>query len=68
MGLMQAVYRYDDAGRKTHVTPKLKQELISFAKTWFQNLMDQGFLDDTAIRERLTTAPLSFSPVLTHEP
>ena len=54
MGLMQEVYRYDDDGKKTHVNTKLKQELTSFAKTWFQNLKDQGFLGDTAIRERLT--------------
>jgi len=54
MGTMQEVYRYDDARKKTHVNAKLKQDLKSFAKTWFQNLMDQGFLGDTAIRERLT--------------
>ncbi|RPH75527.1 MAG: hypothetical protein EHM80_16090 [Nitrospiraceae bacterium] len=54
MGLMQEIYRYDDDGKKTHVNPKLKQELTSFAKTWFQNLKDQGFLHDIAIRERLT--------------
>lgn len=54
MGLMQEIYRYDDDGKKTHVNAKLKQDLKSFAKTWFQNLKDQGFLGDTAIRERLT--------------
>ena len=54
MGLMQEVYRYDDSGKKTHVNTRLKQELKSFARTWFQNLKDQGFLGDTAIRERLT--------------
>jgi hypothetical protein len=54
MGLMQEIYRYDDAGRKTHVNVRLKQELKSFARTWFNNLKDQGFLSDTAIRERLT--------------
>ena len=54
MGLMQEVYRYDDDGRKTHVNTKLKQDLKSFARTWFTNLKDQGFLGDTAIRERLT--------------
>ena len=54
MGLMQEVYRYDDDGKKTAVNPKLKQDLKSFARTWFQNLKDQGFLSDTANRERLT--------------
>ena len=54
MGLLQEVYRYDDHGRKTHVNARLKQELTSFARTWFKNLKDQGFLSDTAIRERLT--------------
>ena len=54
MGLMQEVYRYDDDGKKTAVNPKLKQELKSFGLTWFQNLKDQGFLGDAAIRDRLT--------------
>ena len=54
MGLMQEVYRYDDDGKKTAVNLKLKQDLKSFGLTWFQNLKDQGFLGDTAIRERLT--------------
>ena len=54
MGLLQEVYRYDDHGRKTHVNARLKQELTSFARTWFKNLKEQGFLGDTAIRERLT--------------
>ena len=54
MGLFQEVYRYGADGKKTHVNVRLKQELKSFARTWFQNLKDQGFLSDTAIRERLT--------------
>jgi hypothetical protein len=54
MGLMQEVYHYDDAGKKTHVNAKLKQDLTSFANTWFHNLKDQGFLGDPAIRTRLT--------------
>ncbi len=54
MGLMQEVYRYDEDGKKTHVNVRLKQELKSFARTWFTNLKDQGFLGETAIRERLT--------------
>lgn len=54
LGLMQEVYRHDDSGKKTHVNVRLKQELTSFARTWFKNLKEQGFLGDTAIRERLT--------------
>ena len=54
MGFMQEVYRYDDDGKKTHVNAKLKQELTSFARTWFTNLKEQGFLGDAAKRERLT--------------
>ena len=54
MGLFQEVYRYDDTGKKTHVKTRLKAELKSFARTWFKNLKDQGFLSDIAIRERLT--------------
>jgi hypothetical protein len=53
MGLLQEVYRYDDHGRKTHVNARLKQELTSFARTWFTNLKHQGFLGETATRERL---------------
>ena len=54
MGVMQEVYHYDDEGKKIHVNARLKQDLTSFARTWFQNLKNQGFLSDTAIRERLT--------------
>ena len=54
MGVLQEVYRYDESGKKTHVKTRLKAELKSFAKTWFKNLKDQGFLGETAIRERLT--------------
>ena len=54
MGLRQEVYRYDGEGKKTHVYARLKQEITSFARTWFTNLKDQGFLSDTAIRKRLT--------------
>ena len=53
MGMMQEVYRYDDSGKKTHVNTRLKQDLTSFARTWFKNLKEQGFLS-TANRERLT--------------
>ena len=54
MGLLQEVYRYDDHGKKTHVNAKLKQELTSFVRTWFTNLKNQGFLGETATRERLS--------------
>ena len=54
MGLFQEVYRYDDTGKKTHVKTRLKAELKSFARTWFTNLKEQGFLGDSAVRERLT--------------
>ena len=54
MGLFQEVYRYDDTGKKTHVKSRLQAELKSFARTWFKNLKDQGFLGETAIRERLS--------------
>ena len=54
MGVAQNVYRYDEAGKKTHVNTRLKAELTSFARTWCTNLKDQGFLGDIAIRERLT--------------
>ena len=40
MGLMQEVYRYNESGKKTHVNAKLKQELTSFAKSWFTNLQE----------------------------
>ena len=54
VGVFQEVYRYDESGKKTHVKTRLKAELKSFARTWFTNLKDQGFLGGTAIRERLT--------------
>ena len=50
MGLLQEVYRYDDSGKKTHVNVRLKQELTSFAKTWFKNLEQQGFFSPAADR------------------
>ena len=53
MGLFQEVYRYDDAGKKTHVNTRLKAELKSFARTWFSNLREQGFFGPQAVRERL---------------
>ena len=54
VGLFQEVYRFDDAGKKTHVKAKLKQELKSFARLWFSNLKAQGFLSASATRERLS--------------
>ena len=54
MGLRQEMYRYDDDGKKTHVNARLKHDLKSFARTWFNTLKDQGFLGDAAIQERLT--------------
>ena len=53
MGVLQDVYRYDESGQKTHVNTRLKGELKSFARMWFRNLRDQGFLDPQAVRERL---------------
>lgn len=53
MGIMQEVYRYDDQGKRTHVDPRLKKELKSFATMWFRNLRAQGFFDKEATRERL---------------
>jgi len=53
MGLLQEVYRYDEAGKKTHLNTRLKAELKSFARTWFRNLREQGFFGLQAVRERL---------------
>jgi hypothetical protein len=53
LGIWQEVYRYD-AGKKTHVNAALKAELKSFARTWFRNLKEQGFLSQDAHRQRLT--------------
>ncbi len=54
MGVFQEVYRYDDGDKNTHVNTRLKTEFNSFARTWFSNLKDQGFLGYTATRERLS--------------
>jgi hypothetical protein len=53
MNVFQEVYRYDEAGQKTHVNTRLKAELKSFGRMWFQNLRDQGFFGPQAVRERL---------------
>jgi hypothetical protein len=54
MGIVQEVYRYDEAGRRTHVLPTLKEELQEFARAWFATLRDQGFFAPTAVREILS--------------
>lgn len=50
MGLLQEVYRYDDAGKKTHVNTRLKAKLKSFARTWFSNMREQGFFGPQTVR------------------
>ena len=54
LGIVQEVYRYDEAGKRTHVLPTLKQDLTEFAESWFANLKDQGFFAFTAVREILS--------------
>jgi len=54
MGLCQEVYRYDDAGKRTHVVPRLKRELQEFSITWFRNLRHQGFFSPEARRDILS--------------
>ena len=53
MGIYQEVYSYNGEGKRTHVHPRLKNELRSFASMWFRNLKHQGFLDKDATREPL---------------
>ena len=52
-GSYQEVYRYDDRSRRTHVVPRLRHELRSFARTWLRNLREQGFLGRATAREVL---------------
>lgn len=47
--ISKEVYRYNEAGRRTHVFPTLKQELKTFA-----TLRVQGFWGGSAIREILS--------------
>ncbi|MGE0645348.1 MAG: hypothetical protein AB7P24_16945 [Nitrospira sp.] len=54
LGMVQEVYRYDDAGTRTHVVPALKEDLKDFAQTWFANLTEQGFFGDQAMRTILS--------------
>lgn len=42
-GSYSEVYRYDGAGKKTHVRPAVKKDLKIFCRVWFKNLRDQGF-------------------------
>ena len=55
LGIVQEVYRYDEAGKHTHVLPTLKQDLTEFAESWFANLKDQGFFAPTAVRQILSS-------------
>lgn len=54
LGIVQDVYQYDEAGRRTHVLPTLKHDLTEFAESWFANLKDQGFFASNAVREILS--------------
>jgi hypothetical protein len=54
LGIVQDVYRYDEMGRRTHVLPMLKEDLMEFAESWFANLKHQGFFARTAVREILS--------------
>ena len=53
LGVYQEVYDYNGEGRRMHVNPRLKQELLSFSLTWLCNLKEQGFFNNDARRERL---------------
>ncbi len=55
LGIVQDVYRYDETGRRTHVLPSLKQDLMEFAESWFATLREQGFFASTAVREILSS-------------
>lgn len=54
LGIFQDVYRYDEAGKRTHVLLALKQDLQEFARAWFATLREQGFFAPTAMREILS--------------
>lgn len=41
--IVQDVYRYDEAGKRTQVVSSLKQELKEFAQAWLATLREQGF-------------------------
>jgi len=55
LGIVQDVYRYDEAGKRTHVVSSLKQDLKEFARAWFVTLREQGFFASTAVREILSS-------------
>ncbi len=52
IGVLHEANELDDGGRRSHVRPKLKAELRSFARTWFRNLRAQGFLE-CGVRRRI---------------
>ena len=54
LGIVKDVYRYDEAGKHTHVVPSLRQELKEFALAWLTTLRAQGFFASTAVREILS--------------
>ena len=54
LGIHQEIYRYNEAGMRTHVVPKLKRDLKEFAQTWFATLNEQGFFGDQAVRTILS--------------
>lgn len=54
LAIFHEVYRYDEAGRRSHVFPRLKQDLKEFARAWFATLREQGFFAPTAVREVLS--------------
>ena len=44
LGILQEVYRYDEAGRRTHVLPTLKQDLKEFATSLVCHSQRSGIL------------------------
>ncbi|WP_447971728.1 DUF6908 domain-containing protein [Nitrospira sp. M1] len=53
LGLHQFVYDYDENGCRTHVRPRLKKGLLTFAQRWFKNIRAQGFWGKNANRDVL---------------
>lgn len=45
MAICQEVYKYDEAGKRTHVVPALKRELKEFSRTWFSKTNRIDFLE-----------------------
>jgi hypothetical protein len=54
LGVCQDVYRYDEAGTRIQVIPRLKMELKHFSLQWFQNLREQGFFVPEVVRQSLS--------------